>query len=46
MEELHKILEKYPHTKINGSWRMIAGEPTLQELRAGRERKLSLRGSK
>eukprot|EP00980_Cylindrotheca_fusiformis_P025742 scaffold14558_cov137-Cylindrotheca_fusiformis.AAC.7 len=51
MKELDKLLEKYPQeageqTKINGAWKMILGEPTLEEMRAERERKLVLRKSK
>ena len=51
MKELDKLLKKYPQeageqTKINGVWKMISGEPTLEEVRAERERKLVLQKSK
>lgn len=51
MKELDKLLKKYPQeageqTKINGAWKMILGEPTLEEVRAERERKLVLPKSK
>jgi hypothetical protein len=51
MKELDKLLKKYPQeageqSTINGVWKMISGEPTLEEVRAECERKLVLRKSK
>ena len=47
LKTAQQLFEKYPQdmgeqTKIQGTWKMITGEATLQQLKAKREKELEL----